>query len=147
MGAGTKLVSCRIQAIDLNGQTAGALPKSEAPKFKYCEVPHSDNDLTHHIVVRGDLTPGQKYAMVVHAAGESVTERVPKETVAVALRTSAIGEDAQDELLQISARLDKAGIRHVIIRECDGESMAIGIEPTRDRKAVRKVLSSLPLLR
>lgn len=68
--------------------------------------------------------------------------RVPKNTIAVALAARD-----QAHLLGIDALLTKAGIDHVLICECDGEPMAIGCEPTRDRQAIRKVVSSLPLVK
>jgi hypothetical protein len=43
--------------------------------------------------------------------------------------------------------LDAKGIAHTLISECDGEPMAIGIEPTQDRTAIRKAVSALPLAR
>lgn len=52
-----------------------------------------------------------------------------------------------EHLLEIREALLKAGIAHVLISECDGEPMSIGVEPTRDRNAIRKVTSSLPLVR
>lgn len=92
--------------------------------------------------MRGDLSFGQKLAQSIHAAGESVTETVPLNTVVVALQVKD-----QQELLEYHQRLLKAGIRNVLIRECDGEPQSIGITPTRDRKKLRKVLSSLPLVK
>jgi hypothetical protein len=50
-------------------------------------------------------------------------------------------------LLELQDVLAKAELPHVLIRECDGEPMAIGLEPTRDRTAIRKVLSSIPLVK
>lgn len=78
----------------------------------------------------------------MHAAGESVTGRVPKNTVAVALQTRD-----QAHLLEIAEKLSQHGIEHVVIRECDGEAQAIGITPTHNRKAIRKITGSLPLVK
>ena len=51
----------------------------------------------------------------------------------------------------VRALLQDHGIAHVAIRESDepyaGQLCAIGLEPTADRRKVRKVVSSLPLLR
>jgi hypothetical protein len=52
----------------------------------------------------------------------------------------------------ISRALEVAAIPHVLIREPlpgreDGEAMSIGIEPTSDRLAIKKVTSSLPCVR
>ena len=56
-------------------------------------------------------------------------------------------------LLKIWDALWAAGIPCHAVTECldddayPGQTMAIGVRPTRDRDAVRKVLSSLPLAR
>jgi hypothetical protein len=94
------------------------------------------------VIVRADLPHGSQVAQTIHAAGESTPERVPENTVAVALH-------ARDKahLLELHEIIGKSDIPHVLICECDGEPMAIGIQPTRDRKAVRKVTSSLPLVK
>ena len=83
----------------------------------------------------------------MHAAGESVPTRVPTNTIAVALA-------ARDEahLRMISDALKLADIRHVLIREPiegreDGEAMSIGIEPTKNRLAIKKVTSCLPCVK
>lgn len=52
----------------------------------------------------------------------------------------------------IAHALELADIPHVLIREPvegkeDGEAMSIGVEPTRDRSAIRKVTSCLPCVR
>ena len=94
------------------------------------------------VIVRGDLSPGQKIAQAIHATGESTPLRVPKNTIAVALQVKD-----QEELLELHAKLEKAGIVHTLIAECDGEPMAIGIEPTRDRHKLRRWTSHLPLVK
>ena len=94
------------------------------------------------MIVRADLPHGSQVAQAVHAAGERAVGRVPPRTIAVALSAKDAGH-----LGEIGAKLEAAGIEHVMIAECDGERMAIGIAPTRDRAAVRKVLSSIPLVR
>jgi hypothetical protein len=94
------------------------------------------------VIVRGDLPLGSQVAQTIHAAGESTPSRVPANTVAVALSARN-----QEHLLAIREMLQRADIKHVLIAECDGEAMAIGIEPTRDRQAIRKVTSSLPLVK
>lgn len=103
---------------------------------------HSETDLVHYCIVRADLPHGSQVAQIIHAAGESTPTRVPENTVAVALHARN-----QTHLLEIRETLQKAGISHVLISECDGEPMSIGIEPTRDRSSIRKVTSSLPLVR
>ena len=84
-------------------------------------------------------------AQTIHAAGES-SSRVPAGTYAVAL--SVADESALEGLHE---RLAARGIPHTVIREGEGEfagqAMAIGIEPTADRTAIRKEVSSLPLVR
>lgn len=114
----------------------------EARPFKSCEAPHQDTDLVHYVIVRADLPIGSQVAQTIHATGESTPTRVPKNTVAVALHATGI-----THLLELDQKLTKAGITHVLICECDGEPMAIGVEPTRDRHAIRKVTSSLPLVK
>lgn len=92
--------------------------------------------------MRADLSRGAQVAQAIHAAGESAAARVPKNTIAVALAARD-----RDHLLELDEQLERAGVAHVLIRECDGEPMAIGCEPTRDRAAIRKELSRLPLVR
>lgn len=148
MLGGFSIGSCRIQAIDLHALERNQVStpaSSEAPKFKYCEAPHSDSDLVHMVVVRGDLSTGQKLAQAIHATGESSPSRVPKNTVAVGLQT--IGPDHKQELLELISKFEAAGIPHAVISECDGELMAFGVEPTRDRKLLRKYTSHLPLVK
>ena len=102
----------------------------------------TDNPLVHHVIVRADIPVGSQVAQVTHAAGESAEPRPAPGTIAVALH-------ARDEshLAAIADKLDAAGIRIARVVEDDGHLMAIGVHPTRDRAAVRKVLSSLPLVR
>jgi hypothetical protein len=94
------------------------------------------------VIVRADLPRGSQVAQTIHAAGESTPDRVPPNTVAVALAARD-----QAHLLELRAALVAAGITHVLIAECDGEPMAIGCEPTRDRLKMRKVLSRIPLIK
>lgn len=95
------------------------------------------------MIVRGDLSVGQQIAQTIHAVGESVEiAPVPPNTVAVALSVKDIAH-----LLEIYNKLVAANIKCVLITECDGEPMAIGCVPTRDRKSIRKVVSSLPLVK
>jgi len=96
----------------------------------------------HYVIVRADLPHGSQVAQAIHAAGESTPSRVPENTVAVALSARD-----QSHLLELHELLKTADIKHVLIAECDGEAMAIGIEPTRDRKTIRRWTSSLPLVK
>lgn len=54
------------------------------------------------------------------------------------------------DLLLIERKLQLAGIKHITIRESDppyaSQVTAIGLCPTSDRAAIKKVLSSVPLL-
>lgn len=96
------------------------------------------------MLVRGDLSIGQICAQIIHATGESLKEPHPAggNTVAVALKV-----DNQQHLLEYEAKFKKAGIPYTLIAECDGEVQAIGLEPTRNRAAIRKLTSSLPLVK
>ena len=104
----------------------------------------SQSPYTHYVIVRRDLPIGLKVAQVVHAAGES-SPRMPTGTIAVVLET----EDEQG-LKEVQKSLESSDIRHKSIIEGEGEYegqlMAIGLEPTRDRSRIKKVTSSLPLL-
>jgi hypothetical protein len=103
---------------------------------------HSDNDLCHYVIVRGDLPHGSQVAQTIHAVGETSTFLHPEGTIAVALSARN-----KDHLLELDQLLTKADIAHRLIMECDGEPMAIGLSPTKDRDRIRKVLSSLPLVK
>ncbi len=97
----------------------------------------------HYVVVRGDLPHGAQVAQTIHAVGESHGGMVhPPGTVAVALAARD-----REHLVEIHGLLDRKGIPCVLICECDGEPMAIGVRPTQDRVSVRRALSSLPLVR
>lgn len=104
--------------------------------------------LVHHIIVRSDVPFGTQAAQLVHASGESSIPRPVPGTIAVALH-------ARDEahLKELGDRLSSAEISHCYVWESDddanypGQLMAIGVMPTRDREKIRKVLSSLPLVR
>jgi hypothetical protein len=138
------MASVEACSAPLDRQPSAALLTTSIPlaSAKACEAPHTDQDLCHYVLVRGDLTTGQKIAQTVHATGESVSGRVPKNTVAVALQVRD-----QNHLREYAARFTAAGIEHVVIAECDGELMAIGCAPTRDRQKIKKEVSSLPLVR
>jgi len=83
-------------------------------------------------------------AQTIHAAGES-SSKLPSGTIAVALAA----ED-ELELQQLQERLQDAGIDHTPIIEGEGshsgQLMAVGLCPVTDRTAIRKVVSSLPLV-
>lgn len=96
--------------------------------------------------MRSDLPLGFLAAQVTHAAGESITDKLPPHTHAVVL---AVPDEST--LRDYSARLSAAGVSHVLVIESDapyeGQATAIGVMPLRERAVVRRVLSSLPLLK
>lgn len=98
------------------------------------------------MIARTDLPLGFLAAQVVHAAGESSTGNLPRDTHAVVLAVPHEGA-----LLEASRRLTAGCIPHVMIREPDapwcGAATALGVLPTVERARVRRALSSLPLLR
>ena len=100
--------------------------------------------LYHYAIVRRDLPFGVVLAQTVHAAGESVQGMlVPPSTHAVVLAVSD-----EKSLLDVEAKLLKAGIEIAAIRELDepycGQLMTIGVKP-QTREKLRKLLGSLPL--
>jgi hypothetical protein len=101
--------------------------------------------LTHYVIVRTDLPLGLLAAQIVHAAGESAHRPLPPDTHAVVL---AVPDEVS--LRTVATRLSAAGIEHHLVCEPDapwyGQAMAIGVCP-RDRGAVRRCVSDLPLLR
>ena len=102
--------------------------------------------LYHYVIVRADLPHGVQLAQTIHATGESCEGPLPSGTYAIALAARD-----EDHLLEIADRLWDAEIPHKVIVEPDaphnGDAMAIGIFPTRDRDRVRRVTSDLPLAR
>lgn len=82
-------------------------------------------------------------AQTAHAAGESAG--VPQ-TIVVAL---AVPDE--DSLRRIAETLGVESQTYKLITEdagpWKGQAMAIGVAPTSDRAAVRKAVSSLPLVR
>jgi len=132
---GRSIVATCISAIDLNGIRPLPSSRPEIQSYHYC-------------IVRADIPPGSQCAQILHAAGESASPRPRPGTIAVALH-------AKDEthLKALSAALYEAGIeRHEVVEASDdsrypGQLMALGLYPTTNREAVRKVLSSLPLVR
>jgi hypothetical protein len=110
--------------------------------------PHPDTGsaLYHYVIVRGDLPHGVQVAQTIHAAGESCEGPLSSGTFAIAL--SARSESLLEDL---AIRLREAEVPHTVIREpdppYDGQLMAIGIRPTRERDRIRRITSSLPLVR
>lgn len=83
-------------------------------------------------------------AQVVHAAGESIRQKLPPHTNAVVL--SVPDEQALRDLHEKLENID-----HELIIEIDepytGQATAIGLAPVSDRTKVKQVLSGLPLLK
>ena len=94
----------------------------------------------HYVIVRQDLPPGVALAQTVHAAGE--TGPAYSGTYAVAL-----GVPDEGSLLRVAVELLRAGVPFSLIREADGEAMAIGVAPCQPTKGMRQALSNLPLWR
>lgn len=101
------------------------------------------NPLTRYVVVRRDLPHGLQAAQIVHAAGESASQRLPPGTFAIVLSVEGPSE------LEAQARLGARNVRHTLIRENDppysGQATAIGVEPAH-RSVLRRHFSALPLL-
>ena len=97
--------------------------------------------------MRSDLSPGEKAAQLVHAAGESarLAPSLPPDTAAVAI----VAKD-EAELLSLEERLQRGGILFSSIREQEGrragQLLAIGCAPA-PRATMKVFLSSYPLLR
>lgn len=83
-------------------------------------------------------------AQVAHAAGASA--RHPPGTYVVVLAASS-----EAHLDEIARRLESVNVPLTLIEESDGpfagQKMALGLDLVTDRTPVRKVVSSLPLLR
>ena len=102
--------------------------------------------LYHYVVVRSDLPHGVQVAQTIHAAGESCEGPLPSGTYAVALSVPD-----ETSLRELARRLWDSEVPHKLILEpdapYDGQAMAIGIFPTTDRDRVRRLTSSLPLVK
>lgn len=85
-------------------------------------------------------------ANTIHAVAESTPARLPHFSIAVALAASD-----EDHLRRVASELVGGAVPHHVVVETEGayagQAMAIGVEPTRDRMSVRKVVSGLPLVR
>ena len=82
-------------------------------------------------------------AQTAHAASEA-SGHPP--TIVVAL---AVPDEAS--LRRIALALGEQSLTYKLVEECDGpfagQAMALGVAPTVDRAAVRKVVSALPLVK
>lgn len=107
-------------------------------------APTPAEPLYHYCIVRADLPLGVQLAQTVHAAGESSPGDLPSDTRAVMLHVAGA-----EELLALEAKLRAAGVTFTSIREpdmpWDGQIMAIGLKPCIRTKALRKLMSGLPL--
>lgn len=107
-------------------------------------APTPAEPLYHYCIVRADLPLGVQLAQTVHAAGESSPGDLPSDTRAVMLHAAGA-----EELLALEAKLRAAGVTFTSIREpdmpWDGQIMAIGLKPCIRTKALRKLMSGLPL--
>lgn len=102
--------------------------------------------LYHYVVVRSDLPHGVQVAQTIHAAGESCDGPLPSGTYAIALSVPD-----EPSLRELARRLWDSEVPHKVIEEPDspynGQAMALGIFPTTDRERVRRLTSSLKLVR
>lgn len=94
--------------------------------------------LTHYCIVKSGLSKGITCAMLCHAAGDSSPGNLPPDTRVVALESKEIGD--------VAASLRARDIPHHRVEE-EGELFAIGIEPAMDLDTIKRVTSSLPLIR
>lgn len=100
--------------------------------------------LYHYVFVRGDLPVGLQLANAVHAAGESALDgAVPEGTRSVVL--AAPNEAALRVLLGALAPRYKLASIVETEGEYAGQMMALGVCPTRDRSAIRRMTQGLPL--
>jgi hypothetical protein len=85
-------------------------------------------------------------AQLVHAAGESSPGGL-----AVGTRAVVLAVDNESELEELRARSVELGVGHRAVYEPDvpwnGQLMALGLVPVRDRAEVRAVTHGLCLLR
>lgn len=113
--------------------------------YKCSPLINTDPITYHYIIIRNDLSLGNFAAQLAHAAGESVSTPLPKNTHVVILAVR--GEAA---LLAVAEKLSLSNILFTLIEEPDapfnGAATALGIHPG-PRTHVRKVLAHLPLLR
>lgn len=96
-----------------------------------------------YTIVREDLPHGVQLAQGCHAASEA-SGHPPTIVVALAVPD-------ENALRQLAEALGARDLAHALIVEEDGphagQAMAIGIRPSVDRAAIRKVTSALPLVR
>lgn len=95
------------------------------------------------MIIRNDLSVGQKLAQCIHASGESAFGIVFEGTRAVALCAQN-----QEELLELEQILIDNRVRHKAIREPDlnNELVAIGLKPV-ERMFVYKFVKKFKLIK
>jgi hypothetical protein len=95
----------------------------------------------HYILLREDLPTGVALAQACHAASESSQGTEPGTFLIV------LGLPDEPAMQKYAKRLRSKDIRFVEFREPDrnNEVTAIGIFPTKDRDALRKVIGHLAL--
>ncbi len=132
----------QVTCIDQHGETAVT---TTTPKKVPKRLEHP-TPLYHYVIVRSDLPHGVQVAQTIHAAGESAQGCLPEGTYAVALHVAG-----ETELESLITKLWAAKVPYVAVKETSGEFegqvMAVGICPSRDRDSIRKYVSSLPLVR
>ena len=118
--------------------------KAAIPNIDRIEGSELLEPVTHFVVVREDLARGQLCAQVTHAAGHSSPGNLPQDTHVVVLAAKN-----ESHLLSLEQMLQSRHVPHHSVREPDLGNMltAIGLVPTRDRRAARRVLGRLPLLK
>lgn len=93
--------------------------------------------------MRSDLPHGVQVAQTAHAASEA-TGHPPVIVVALAV-------PSEDALRQVAEALGKDSLTYQLVIEdagpYAGQAMALGVAPSTDRAAIRKVTSHLPLVR
>lgn len=105
--------------------------------------PSSSPSQVLYVLVRSDLPHGVQVAQVAHAASEASGH---PQTIVVALAVPS-----ESALRDVAAALGDRSLTHQLVVEdagpFAGQAMAIGVSPTIDRSAIRKVTSHLPLVK
>lgn len=93
--------------------------------------------------MRSDLPRGVQIAHAAHAASEA-SGHPPTIVVALAV-------DGEAELRRVAAALGEHSLTHQLVVEDAGpfkdQAMAIGVAPSTDRAAIKRVVSALPLVK
>ena len=93
--------------------------------------------------MRSDLPHGVQVAQTAHAASEASGH---PQTIVVALQVPD-----ETTLRRIAEALGEKSLTHQLVVEdagpFAGQAMALGLTPSTDRAAIRKVVSALPLVK